>query len=180
MNVLLDRLAPELEQMGYFLLLEDGTLLFAQDGVFRTNCIDCLDRTNVVQSMIAKRVLNDALSRLDILRRIEDHPSVEEHFKRVTAQLSPSFPSRSTPRIILYQVQCFQIWADNADVISIQYSGTGALKTDFTRTGKRTKLGAMRDGVNALTRYYKNNFTDGHRQVRGTCVPIVYCWNSVK
>lgn len=83
LNVLLDRLAPELEQMGYFLLLEDGTLLSAQDGVFRTNCIDCLDRTNVVQSMIAKRVLNEALSRLEILRRIEDHPSIEEQFKRV-------------------------------------------------------------------------------------------------
>ncbi|XP_076297594.1 phosphatidylinositol-3-phosphatase SAC1 [Lasioglossum baleicum] len=138
LNLLLDRLTPELEQMGYFFLLSDGTLLTAQDGVFRTNCIDCLDRTNVVQSMIAKRILNDALSRLEILRRIEDHPSVEDHFKR--------------------------IWADNADVVSIQYSGTGALKTDFTRTGKRTKLGAMKDGINALTRYYKNNFTDGYRQ----------------
>lgn len=83
LNMLLDRLTHELEQMGYFLLLEDGTLLSAQDGVFRTNCIDCLDRTNVVQSMIAKRVLNDVLSRLQILRKIEDHPSVEEHFKRV-------------------------------------------------------------------------------------------------
>ena len=25
------------------------------------------------------------------------------------------------------------VWADHADMISIQYSGTGALKTDFTR-----------------------------------------------
>ncbi|CAF4337335.1 unnamed protein product, partial [Adineta steineri] len=24
------------------------------------------------------------------------------------------------------------IWADNADVISLQYAGTGALKTDYT------------------------------------------------
>lgn len=138
LNVLLDRLAHDLEQMSYFLLLNDGTLLSAQDGVFRTNCIDCLDRTNVVQSMIAKKVLNDALSKLKVLRKIEDHPSVEYLFK--------------------------QVWADNADIISVQYSGTGALKTDFTRTGKRTKLGAMKDGLNSLTRYYKNNFTDGYRQ----------------
>lgn len=59
------------------------------------------------------------------------------------------------------------VWADNADVISIQYSGTGALKTDYTRTGKRTKWGLVRDGINSLTRYYKNNFTDGFRQVSG-------------
>lgn len=57
------------------------------------------------------------------------------------------------------------IWADHADVISTQYSGTGALKTDFTRTGKRTKSGLVRDGVNSLVRYYKNNFADGFRQV---------------
>jgi hypothetical protein len=25
------------------------------------------------------------------------------------------------------------VWADNADVISLQYAGTGALKTDYTR-----------------------------------------------
>ena len=25
------------------------------------------------------------------------------------------------------------VWADNADTISKQYAGTGALKTDFTR-----------------------------------------------
>ena len=27
----------------------------------------------------------------------------------------------------------FSVWADNADMISLQYAGTGALKTDFTR-----------------------------------------------
>ena len=25
------------------------------------------------------------------------------------------------------------VWADNADACSVQYAGTGALKTDFTR-----------------------------------------------
>ncbi|XP_015608691.1 phosphatidylinositide phosphatase SAC1 [Cephus cinctus] len=138
LNVLMDRLAHDQEQMGYFLLSRDGALLSAQDGVFRTNCIDCLDRTNVVQSMLAKRALSDALNRLGVLRKVEEHPSLEYVFK--------------------------QVWADNADVISVQYSGTGALKTDFTRTGKRTKLGAMKDGINSLTRYYKNNFADGYRQ----------------
>lgn len=61
------------------------------------------------------------------------------------------------------------VWADNADIISVQYSGTGALKTDFTRTGKRTYLGAMNDLSNSVIRYYKNNFLDGFRQVN---IPI--------
>lgn len=56
------------------------------------------------------------------------------------------------------------MWADHADAISSQYSGTGALKTDFTRTGRRTKRGLLQDFVNSSVRYFKANFTDGARQ----------------
>lgn len=49
--------------------------------------------------------------------------------------------------------------------MSILYSGTDALKTDFTRTGKRTKGGALQDGKNSIMRYVKNNFYDGYNQV---------------
>lgn len=56
------------------------------------------------------------------------------------------------------------VWADNADAISTQYAGTPALKTDFTRTGKRRLYGKLQDGLNSCIRYYKNNFEDGFRQ----------------
>src|SRR5262249_47015316 len=56
------------------------------------------------------------------------------------------------------------MWADNADVVSKSYSGTGALKTDFTRTGQRTKMGIWSDIRNSVTRYFLNNFADGWRQ----------------
>jgi hypothetical protein len=39
-----------------------------------------------------------------------------------------------------------------------QYAGTGALKSGFTRTGKRTVAGLIDDGVKSMTRYYLNNF----------------------
>lgn len=54
------------------------------------------------------------------------------------------------------------VWTDNADAISVLYTGTPALKTDFTRTGKRTYGGALNDLKNSLTRYYINNFCDGY------------------
>lgn len=68
------------------------------------------------------------------------------------------------------------MWADNADVVSKAYSGTGALKTDYTRTGKRTNEGLLQDGINSIMRYVKNNFLDGPRQdaydlVTGTWQP---------
>lgn len=43
-----------------------------------------------------------------------------------------------------------EAWTENADKISILYTGTPALKTDFTRTGKRTMKGAINDGINAI------------------------------
>ncbi|CAH0403194.1 unnamed protein product [Chilo suppressalis] len=135
LNVLIDRITHEQTEFGYF-MSRGGTVLLRQSGVFRTNCIDCLDRTNVVQSLLAKLQLTAALRLLDIAP--EPHSHFNELFNTV--------------------------WADHADMISVQYSGTGALKTDFTRTGKRTHLGLLRDGVNSLTRYYKNNFSDGFRQ----------------
>lgn len=141
LNILIDRLAHEQDEFSLFHLRHDGALLSSQDGVFRTNCIDCLDRTNVVQSMLAKRSLKQILTKLGILTAGQTIDS--------TVRLAD-----------LYR----NVWADNADLVSTQYSGTGALKTDFTRTGKRTMLGLWRDGVNSMIRYYKNNFNDGFRQ----------------
>ena len=43
------------------------------------------------------------------------------------------------------------VWGNNADAMSLLYSGTGALKTDFTRTGKRTKKGLLQDGWNSVS-----------------------------
>jgi len=39
----------------------DNSPVSMQKGVFRTNCIDCLDRTNVVQSLLSKRTLQQQL-----------------------------------------------------------------------------------------------------------------------
>lgn len=68
------------------------------------------------------------------------------------------------------------VWSEHADGISKAYSGTGALKTDFTRTGKRTKKGALDDLYKSVMRYLKNNFFDGARQdaydiITGTWTP---------
>lgn len=57
-----------------------------------------------------------------------------------------------------------EMWTKNADKMSELYSGTGALKTDFTRTGKRTFAGSLEDGKRALLRYVINNFEDTYHQ----------------
>lgn len=141
LSILINRLANDQDSFGYFCVNKSGTVLNSQTGVFRTNCIDCLDRTNVVQSLLAKRMLQIQLIKLSVLSEVD---SIESNF-----ELHQTFRD---------------MWADNGDFLSKQYAGTGALKADFTRTGKRTTYGLARDGINSLTRYYLNNFQDGFRQ----------------
>lgn len=141
LSILYDQMADFLEKNGYFLLNEKSEKLKEQLGVVRTNCIDCLDRTNVTQSMIGRRVLEWQLRRIGVFgaeETIEAHPNFDENFKI--------------------------LWANHGDEISIQYSGTPALKGDFVRYGRRTIQGILNDGKNAMVRYYLNNFIDGTKQ----------------
>ncbi len=59
----LDRLSFLLDKVddGYFLKAANGPVTKLQHGLVRTNCMDCLDRTNVVQSLFAKRALRSQL-----------------------------------------------------------------------------------------------------------------------
>lgn len=59
----------------------------------------------------------------------------------------------------------FQVWANHADEIATAYGGSAALKSDFTRTNKRTRKGAFDDVLKSIQRYLKNNYFDGARQV---------------
>ena len=47
LNDLLTEVDAVLQKFGFFAKETNGKVLQNQSGVFRTNCIDCLDRTNV-------------------------------------------------------------------------------------------------------------------------------------
>ncbi|RYP13392.1 hypothetical protein DL767_010750 [Monosporascus sp. MG133] len=113
-----------------------------QTSVVRTNCMDSLDRTNVVQSMLARWTLDRIFVDLGLLQRGETFATADTAFE------------------FLFR----NVWADNADTVSRAYAGTGAMKTDMTRLAKRTKAGMFGDGKIAVMRYYLNNFRDGPRQ----------------
>eukprot|EP00977_Amphora_coffeiformis_P013477 scaffold3570_cov227-Amphora_coffeaeformis.AAC.11 len=148
---LLNELQPALEEQGYFQAShhpnEGWKVEQWQTGVMRTNCMDCLDRTNVVQGIIARRILVSQLARV--------LPLAYKTLYRKNPLSLPWIEGEQAHRML---------WADNADAISKLYAGTPALKGDFTRTGKRTKKGALDDGMNSLQRYYLNNFLDADRQ----------------
>lgn len=121
--------------------------------------MDNLDRTNVVQAALAKYTLNNQLRDLGILSAddgIDDYEGFSKEFREC------EFMSFCTLSIDNEQ---FPVWADHADNIAKAYGGSGALKSDFTRTNTRTRKGALEDGYKSIMRYLKNNFFDGARQV---------------
>eukprot|EP00955_Chlamydomonas_euryale_P046583 353452-Chlamydomonas_euryale.AAC.3 len=67
----------------------------------RVNCIDCLDRTNVVQGVLGRKSLDAILSQLGLLAEgvpmSDTYPDVEQEFK--------------------------VLWADHGDAVSMQYAG---------------------------------------------------------
>ncbi|KAI0735477.1 SacI homology domain-containing protein [Earliella scabrosa] len=141
-SVLLAKLEEDLIQQGYFHLDSNKPEpVKLQTGVVRTNCMDNLDRTNVAQAAIAKWTLERQLKALQVIQENDTIDNYEELVRDFR-----------------------EMWSDHANFISIAYSGTGALKTDFTRTGKRTRKGLLEDGWNSVMRYLKNNFFDGARQ----------------
>ncbi|OCF38942.1 inositol polyphosphate-5-phosphatase F [Kwoniella heveanensis CBS 569] len=120
----------DLNSMGYLWTLQ-GEAIREQNGAFRTNCIDCLDRTNVVQSALARRVLSNMLTQLGLN---VTGPIVENVFN--------------------------DVWANNGDTISLCYAHTSALKGDFVRTGKRDISGMLHDGVSSISRMFYGAVSD--------------------
>jgi hypothetical protein len=129
---LMNTLEPFATSTGWT-IISDDQIKHKQSGVLRTNCMDCLDRTNVVQSACARTALEAQLAAGSY---------------NIDLQNDPSTSWFNT------------LWADNGDNISRQYAGTAALKGDFTRTRKRQITGALTDFGLTLTRYYNNIVND--------------------
>ncbi|CAK7343888.1 unnamed protein product [Dovyalis caffra] len=141
LQILYDQISDDFQKQGYLLIDPEGNILEEQNGIFRSNCIDCLDRSNVTQSFLGQKSLTIQLQRIGVLTSIECISMfIEEYGKFRT------------------------LWAEQGDEVSLEYAGTHALKGDLVRYGKQTIGGIIKDGMSALSRYYLNNFQDGVRQ----------------
>ena len=131
-SILMDTLEEPLTNFGYS-VEENQKLSKSQQGILRTSCMDCLDRTNVVQSACGRWALQKQLAEEDMSLDLQGDAST----------------------------RWFDImWADNGDAISKQYASTAALKGDYTRTRKRDYRGALNDFGLTLGRYYNNIVND--------------------
>ncbi|KAI9485851.1 MAG: SacI homology domain-containing protein [Benjaminiella poitrasii] len=133
-SILLNHIRLTMDDYGYFLMDSTDEIIRTQQGIFRTNCMDCLDRTNLVQNEISRKAL------LSFLKQ-QKHDNLDYLMMRHS-----------------------HLWAENGDGLSKIYAGTGALKSAFTRTGKVTFMNVLSDATRSVNRFYINNFQDKARQ----------------
>ncbi|KAK1136356.1 hypothetical protein K0M31_000917 [Melipona bicolor] len=93
------------------------TVILEQTGTIRTNCLDCLDRTNCVQTFFALEILGKQLGLLKLLEKQQMVSRFEEVFR--------------------------QMWINNGNEVSKIYAGTGAIQgssklMDGARSAART------------------------------------------
>lgn len=77
-------------------------VLREQRGTVRTNCLDCLDRTNCVQTYLGLDVLNKQVELLSFSDKKQTQSRFEEVFR--------------------------QMWVNNGNEVSKIYAGTGAIQ----------------------------------------------------
>lgn len=138
----LEKIAEEVVSLTGFFQNGDGITNKAsvQNGVARTNCIDCLDRTNAAQFVIGKRALGHQLHALGII----DNTSVEY----------------DTDAVNLFT----HMWHDHGDTIAVQYGGSQLVNTMETYRKINQWTSHSRDMIESFKRYYNNSFLDSQRQ----------------
>ena len=111
-----------------------------QNGVARTNCVDCLDRTNAAQFVIGKRVFALQLQALGVIACSE--------------------VDFDTDAVNIFT----HMFHDHGDTIAVQYGGSHLVNTMATYRKVNQWQSSSRDMVESFKRYYHNSFLDSQRQ----------------
>ncbi|KAM0793180.1 hypothetical protein ACM66B_000653 [Microbotryomycetes sp. NB124-2] len=111
-----------------------------QNGIVRTNCIDCLDRTNAAQFVIAKAALGHQLHALGVIH-------------------DPLLPFDSDAVNLITEM-----YHDHGDTIALQYGGSHLVNTMETYRKIGQWSSHSRDMIENLRRFYTNSFVDADKQ----------------
>lgn len=111
-----------------------------QTGVLRTNCVDCLDRTNTAQFMVGKCALAYQLYALGLI----DKPKLQF----------------DTDCVRLFE----ELYEDHGDTLSLQYGGSQLVHRVKTYRKIAPWTQHSKDIMQTLSRYYSNAFSDADRQ----------------
>nr|CAH7720709.1 unnamed protein product [Callosobruchus chinensis] len=119
------KLDQQLQEIGFY--HANGSNVYRnQCGTIRTNCLDCLDRTNCVQTFLGLEILSGQLQAMQLVDKKQVLSRFEEVFR--------------------------QMWVNNGNEISKIYAGTGAIQggsklMDGARSAARTIQNNLLDNL---------------------------------
>lgn len=129
-----------LQETGFFHNGKNSDEMKVQTGVCRTNCIDCLDRTNAAQFVIGKKALGYQLYALNVINDVNiDYDS--DAVNLLT-----------------------EMFHDHGDTIALQYGGSHLVNTMETYRKINQWSSHSRDLIESIRRFYSNSFVDSQRQ----------------
>jgi len=111
-----------------------------QNGICRTNCVDCLDRTNAAQFVFGKRALGHQLYALGVVE-------------------SPNLAFDSDAVNMLTEM-----YHDHGDSLALQYTGSALVNRVETYRRMPHWNSHSRDIIENLRRFYANSLLDADKQ----------------
>ncbi|PBJ79848.1 synaptojanin,inositol polyphosphate phosphatase [Trypanosoma cruzi cruzi] len=124
-----------LEQTGFFVCNRGGTRVQRQEGVLRSNCVDCVDRTNLAQFFFGLHALGHQLHALGLL------------YSPVDLALSPGV-----------QDLLLRMYLLMGDAIAVQYGGSPQVGAGVLNRGTGW------DQIMGIKRLYNNMVGDREKQ----------------
>jgi len=160
--------------------VEQRPLRNQQMGVIRTNCFDCLDRTNLLQQQLAWRWLSTCLTASggELAKLLSDYSAAPARksgsgpaggggfadLLGAFGDLMLTDPSTSEGTCPALQSVLRAMWADLGDTLSLQYTGAASTWGAALRKGGQSTMAMMEKGWNSVNRAYCARFEDGSRQ----------------
>jgi hypothetical protein len=154
-----------------------GAVQSVQAGVIRTNCLDCLDRTNMAQATLAAAVAAEQLAALSAAAaasmtakaaaagmpaRAAAAPAPSEAAGADGAGPDAPQPPPPPPLSAAQAATLARLWEAHGDALSRQYTLTPAQRRDRSAPLSAESLAAaLRDCGIAVLRYLHNNHSDG-------------------
>ncbi|KAI0727772.1 SacI homology domain-containing protein [Fomitopsis betulina] len=114
--------------------------MLLQNGICRTNCVDCLDRTNAAQFVFGKRALGHQLYALGVV----DSPNL-------------AFDSDAVNMLT-------EMYHDHGDSLALQYTGSALVNRVETYRRMPHWNSHSRDIIENLRRFYANSLLDADKQ----------------
>lgn len=114
-----------------------------QASTARINCLDCIDRTNVIMSRVS----------LLFLQQVENYVNTHTNMEEKRIRLGKD-----------YREAVVELWAELGDRISMIYCGTESVATHLTKQESNSFFSFLTGGFRSINRYYNASVSDPPKQ----------------